>query len=42
MAWINAMMEAVGYSSQGYDDFMKEKALDYLEYVLTSTEEGIL
>ena len=39
MAWIKAMIEIAGYESAGYEDLIRDRALDFLEMVLRSTEE---
>lgn len=39
MAWIKAMIEVAGYKSAGYEEYMKERAIDFLEMVLMGTEE---
>lgn len=39
MAWIKAMIEVSGYRSEGYEEYMRNRALDFLEMVLLSTEE---
>ena len=39
MAWIKAMIEIAGYESAGYEDLIRDRALDFLEMVLLSTEE---
>lgn len=39
MDWILEMEKVSGFKSEGYEELLRRKAIDFLEMVLMSTEE---